>query len=35
MPFEKSELEIKLVNIQVSKVISLLHVNNNALQSVF
>ena len=30
MPFDKSELEMKLVNMQVYKVILLLHVHNSA-----
>ena len=30
MPFDKSELEINLVNIHVCKVISLLHVHDGA-----
>ena len=30
MPYDKSELEMKLVNMQVHKVILLLHIHNSA-----
>ena len=35
MPFDKSELEMKLVNMQVYKVIMLLHEHNSAYYKVF
>ena len=35
MPFDKSELEMKLVNMQVYKVILLLHAHNSAYYKVF
>ena len=35
MPFDKSELEMKLVNMQDYKVILLLHVHNSAYYKVF
>ena len=35
MPFDKSELEMKLVNMQVYEVIFLLHILNSAYYKVF